>query len=201
MKNNNAFAITNLTTTTLENPQFVQPLRINYTQNNTNKSWEAVKSHDSVAVVLYHTTKNAFLVVKQFRPPVFIHHNNHNFTYELCAGIIDKGISLEQIVQEEIDEECGYAVEIQNIHKISSFFTNVGVSGAKQHLYFATIDESMKIHDGGGINDEQIELEFLPLNDSKAFIYDETKAKTPGLMFGFYWFYENYKNNLSNSKG
>lgn len=78
MKNNNAFAISNLTTTTLEDPRFVKPLRINYTQNNTNKSWEAVKSHDSVAVVLFHTAKNAFLVVKQFRPPVYIHHNDYN---------------------------------------------------------------------------------------------------------------------------
>jgi len=101
-------------------------------------------------------------------------------------------MSLTQIVQEEIDEECGYKVELDKISKISSFFTNVGVSGAKQHLYFAQIDESMKIHNGGGINDEKIELEFIPIEESKKFIYDESKAKTPGLIFAFYWFYENF---------
>ena len=189
---NNSFNISNITTTTLENPRFVQPLRINYTQNNTNKSWEAVTSHDSVSILLYHTTKNSFLVVKQFRPPVYVHNNDYPFTYELCAGIIDKNIPLNQIVQEEIDEECGYKVELSEISKISSFFTNVGVSGAKQHLYFANIDENMKVHEGGGINDEQIELEFIPIDKSKQFIYDETKAKTPGLIFAFYWFYENH---------
>ncbi len=192
MIQNNTFNISNITTTILENPRFVKPLRINYTQNNKDKSWEAVKSHDSVSILLYHTTKNAFLVVKQFRPPVYVHNNDYPFTYELCAGIIDKDLSLSQIVQEEIDEECGYKVEIKNISKISSFFTNVGVSGAKQHLYFANIDESMKVHEGGGINDEQIELEFISVEESKQFIYDETKAKTPGLIFAFYWFYENY---------
>jgi len=191
---NSTFNISNITTSTLENPRFVQPLRINYTQNNKNKSWEAVKSHDSVSILLYHKTKDAFLIVKQFRPPVYIHNNDYPFTYELCAGIIDKNIPLTQIVQEEIDEECGYKVELNNISKISSFFTNVGVSGAKQHLYFANIDESMKVHEGGGINDEQIELEFIPVEKSKQFIYDEAKAKTPGLIFAFYWFYEN---NLS----
>jgi len=50
----------------------------------------------------------------------------------------------------------------------------------------------MKIHDGGGIADEQIELEYLSIEDSKGFIFDESKAKTPGLMFSFFWFYENY---------
>jgi len=189
---NNSFDISNISTTSLENPKFVKPLRINYTQNKKNKTWEAVQSHDSVSILLYHKTKNAFLVVKQFRPPVYVHHSDYLFTYELCAGIIDKNIPLNQIVQEEIDEECGYKVELHDISKISSFFTNVGVSGAKQHLYFAQIDESMKVHEGGGINDEQIELEFISLNKSKQFIFDETKAKTPGLIFAFYWFFENF---------
>jgi len=183
--------ISNLSTTTLENPHFVKPYRINYTQNKVEKSWEAVKSHDSVSILLYHTTKNAFLVVKQFRPPVYVHNNDYAFTYELCAGIVDKDISLKQIALEEIDEECGYKVDIQNISKINSFFTNVGVSGAKQHLYFAKIDESIKVHDGGGINDEQIEIEFISIDKSKEFMYDETKAKTPGLISAFYWFFEN----------
>jgi len=192
-KENNNFDISNIETTHLDQPKFVQPLRINYTQNNINKTWEAVKSHDSVSVLLYHTTKNAFLLVKQFRPPVYLNHNEHTFTYELCAGIIDKDISLSQIVQEEIDEECGYEVKLNNISKITSFFTNVGVSGAKQHLYFANVNEDIKIHEGGGIHSEQIELEFISLEKAKEFIFDESKAKTPGLMFAFYWFFENYK--------
>lgn len=190
MKN---LTLKNIQTTLLKDPKFVKPLRINYEQNGTQKTWEAVQSHDSVAVLLYHTSKNAFLLVKQFRPPVYLHHNDYKFTYELCAGIIDKEKSLKQIVQEEIDEECGYGVELNGIHKVTSFFTNVGVSGAKQHLYYASIDESMKLHDGGGINDEHIELEYLSLEKAKEFLYDESKAKTPGLMFAFYWFFEKYQ--------
>ena len=49
----------------------------------------------------------------------------------------------------------------------------------------------MKIHSGGGINDEQIELMYLPIENSDEFIFDESKAKTPGLMFSFYWFFKN----------
>jgi len=185
--------IQNFEITKLTNPSFVRPVRLNYSINASDKTWEAVKSHDSVSVLLYHTTKDAFLLVKQFRAPVFMNHDNYRFTYELCAGIVDKNISLTEIAKEEIEEECGYQVDINSIEKITSFFTNVGVSGAKQHLFFAKINESMKIGEGGGVNDEYIEKEFVSIEDSKAFIYDESKAKTPGLMFAFYWFYEKFQ--------
>lgn len=192
-----SFDIQNLRFETLENPKFVKPVRINYTQNSKEKTWEAVKSHDSVSVLLYHRAKDAFVLVKQFRPPVFLNDENYKFTYELCAGIVDKNTTLEQIAKEEIDEECGYDVPLETIVKISSFFTNVGVSGAKQHLYFAIVDESMKVHDGGGIHDEQIELEYLSIKEAKEFVFDESKAKTPGLMFSFYWFFDNQNNILN----
>ncbi|ADG93822.1 UDP-sugar diphosphatase [Arcobacter nitrofigilis DSM 7299] len=179
----------------LENTKFVHPVKITYNQNGVDKSWEAVKSFDSVAVLLYNEDKNAFLLVKQFRPPVYLNDKSNLCTYELCAGIIDKDISLEMIVKEEIDEECGYDVPLENIEKITSFYTNVGVSGGKQNLYYAKINDSMKTHAGGGIHDEQIETMYLPIDEYKEFIYDESKAKTPGLMFSFMWFMQN---NISN---
>ncbi len=176
----------------LKETKFIHPIKVTYSQNGKSKSWEAVKSHNSVAVLLYHTQKNAFLLVKQFRAPVYLNDNSKTFTYELCAGLVDKeDKSLEEIVQEEIDEECGYKVELNDILKITSFYTNVGISGGCQYLFFAKIDESMKIHNGGGINDEQIETFFLSIDNSDEFIFDESKAKTPGLMFSFYWFFKN----------
>ena len=175
----------------LKNTKFVHPVKITYNLNGINKAWEAVKSFDSVAILLYHVNKNAFLLVKQFRPPVYLNDKSHLCTYELCAGIVDKDKPLKMIAKEEIDEECGYDVPLGSIEKISSFYTNVGVSGGRQSLYYAQIDDSMKIHNGGGINDEQIELMYLKVDDFKNFIYDEKKAKTPGLMFSFMWFIEN----------
>lgn len=175
----------------LKDTRFIHPIKVTYNLNGKNKTWEAVRSHNSVAILLYHVEKKAFLLVKQFRVPVFLNDSSKTFTYELCAGLVDKDKSLEEIVQEEIDEECGYHVQIKDILKITSFYTNVGISGACQYLFFAEIDESMKIHDGGGINDEQIEVMFLPIEKAEDFIFDETKAKTPGLMFSFFWFFKN----------
>ncbi len=146
-----------------------------------------MRSFDSVSVLLYHKQFEAYLVVKQFRPPVYMTDNSFKYTYELCAGILDKDKPINQIAREEIYEECGYDVPIEAIHKINTFFSNVGVSGSRQHIYEATIDESMKKHKGGGIHDEFIELEFIPKADAKQFVFDESKAKTSGLMFAFYW--------------
>ncbi len=190
------FNITNFSKSSLVDPKYIKPMRLNYTQNKKHKTWEAVKSFNSVSVLLYHTKKDAFLVVKQFRPAVYMTDKNFKYTYELCAGIIDKDIDLDLIVSEEIDEECGYMVPLENIQKITTFFANVGVSGSKQHIYFANIDETMKLHDGGGIDDEFIKLEFIKTKDAKKFIFDETKAKTSGLMFAFYWFLNEKKGEL-----
>src|SRR5574344_710002 len=185
--------ITDLKVSELKESNYIKALKVNFTLNGAKKSWEAVRSHDSVSVLLYHKEKESFLLVKQFRVPVYLNDKNIKYTYELCAGLVDKEMSLEEIVSEEIDEECGYKVDKKDIKKITSFFTNVGISGAKQHLYFATICENQKLHSGGGINDEQIELYFLNKDDMDSFIFDETKAKTPGLIFSLYWFLKNQK--------
>ena len=185
--------IENFKTSELSDTKFIHPVKVTFNQNGKDKTWEAVKSHDSVAVLLYHEEKKAFLLVKQFRAPVYLNDKTKTYTYELCAGLVDKDVSLVQIAKEEIDEECGYEVKIEDIQKVTSFFTNVGISGGCQHLFFAKINESMKIHQGVGINDEQIELHFLPLEQCDELIFDESKAKTPGLMFSFYWFLKNQK--------
>ena len=185
--------IENLKISELKDTKFIHPIRVTFEQNGKNKSWEAVRSHDSVAILLYHEEKDAFLLVKQFRMPVYLNDSSKTFTYELCAGLIDKDKSIEEIVVEEIDEECGYRINNKDIKRVTSFYTNVGISGGCQYLYYAKINESMKIHEGGGINDEQIELYFLPTDEVDDFIFDEDKAKTPGLIFSLYWFLKNKK--------
>lgn len=195
--NSMPFKIDNFFVAPQQKNKFAQPVQLHYSQDGSVRTWEAVKSHDSVSVLLYHSEKKSFLLVKQFRPPVYMNHKKHTCTYELCAGIVDKQESLEQITREEINEECGYNVPLEKIEKISSFFTNVGITGSQQHLFFATIDESMKVHSGGGIHNEQIILEFIPLNEAKLFLFNEDLAKTPGLMFSFYWFFDQNRRNIS----
>ena len=175
----------------LQNPRFIKPMQINYTLNGKKKIWEAVKSHDSVSIVLWQKDKRELIIVKQFRVPVLNANKKDGMMYELCAGLVDKDKPQVQIAKEEILEECGYDVPLKNIQKVSSFYTAVGMSGAKQTLYYAWCDNSMKVNDGGGLEEEDIEVIYIPLNKAKEFMFDDNFQKTPGLMMGFYWFFDN----------
>jgi len=174
----------------LQNPIFIKPILINYSQDGVAKKWEAVISHDSVAVLLYHTTKKAFILVKQLRATVLNKNKTNGMMYELCAGIVDKDATNAQIAKEEILEECGFDIPVESLEKISSFYTSVGISGTHQTLYYASCDDSMKINDGGGLEEENIEVIYIPIEESKKFMFDESFQKTTGVMMSFYWFFD-----------
>ena len=173
----------------LVDAKFISTSLATYEQNGIHKDWEVVKAHDSVAILIYHKDRNTFVLVKQFRPAVYL-GNQDGMTVELCAGIVDKEHSLVQIAKEEIEEECGYDVPLDKIERITSFHTSVGFAGSKQMLYYVEVDESMKVSEGGGVDGEMIEVMHLPVAEAKALIYDETIAKTPGLMFAFMWWFD-----------
>jgi len=173
----------------LENAQYIKPYRLTFEKDGKRRDWEVIETFDSVAVLIYHTEKDSFVLVKQFRPAVYL-KNDDGYTVELCAGLVDKDKSLIQITKEEILEECGYDVPLECIEKITSFYTAVGFAGGQQTLFFAEINDEMKVDEGGGIDEEEIEVVYLPVNQAQDFIKDEQIAKTPGLMFAFMWFLE-----------
>ena len=173
----------------LTESKFISTALATYEQTGIKKTWEIVQAHDSVAILIYHKEHKSFILVKQFRPAVYL-NNSDGMTVELCAGIVDKELSLSEIAKEEIIEECGYDVPLDKIERITSFHTSVGFAGSKQMLYYVEIDESMKVSDGGGADDQLIEVVHLPVAEAKVLIYNETIAKTPGLMFAFMWWFE-----------
>jgi UDP-sugar diphosphatase len=179
--------------TPLEKPHYLQPVLLHYTQDGVQKQWEAVQSHNSVAILLYHKEKDAFVIVKQLRPAVLHADPKDGYMYELCAGIIDKNKSDKEIAKEEILEECGYDVALEKIEKITTFYTSVGISGAYQTLYFAQLDASMQKDEGGGLPEESIEVLYIPRKDAKKFLFNENYKKTPGMIAAFYWFFDRFK--------
>lgn len=196
--------ITNIRFCACESSLYIKLKRMLFCENGRERSWDIIEAHDSVAVLLYHKQKDSFVVVKQFRPAVFLKEQvreNRNlkceigYTYELCAGITDKpNKTLKEIVQEEILEECGYSVPLEKIEKITEFYSSVGFAGSKQTLFFAQIDEEFRVHKGGGIDDENIEVIFVPRTEAYSFVLDETYPKTSGVMFAFLWYFKE-KNN------
>ena len=173
----------------LEDAHFISASLASYEQNEVQKTWEIVNAHDSVAILIYHEDKDAFVLVKQFRPAVYL-NNKNGMTVELCAGIVDKELSLEEIAKEEIEEECGYDVSLEALERITAFHTSVGFAGSKQTLYYTRVNERMKVSEGGGVDHEDIEVVYLPVSEAKTVIYNEDIAKTPGLIFAFMWWFE-----------
>eukprot|EP00455_Lapot_gusevi_P052397 TRINITY_DN796_c0_g1_i8.p1 TRINITY_DN796_c0_g1~~TRINITY_DN796_c0_g1_i8.p1 ORF type:complete len:235 (-),score=53.94 TRINITY_DN796_c0_g1_i8:166-786(-) len=205
-------------------------MRINYCINGISRTWDCFKAHSAVAVLQYHTERKAFLLVRQFRPPIYLahlqqHHDqqphlttaehkedntpislpNENVpvskgcTYELCAGLVDKNKSLEQIACEEVMEECGYLVRPEELTKVTSYMNSVGLSGSRSHLFYVEIDESRKVNHGGGLQEhgEFIELFFLPVKDALSFVLDEANQVPAGLKFAIVWFLQKFPERVS----
>jgi len=175
----------------LEAPNYIKPIMLNYTLNGVQRQWEAVITHSSVSILLYHKQKDAFVLVKQLRPAVLNANKKDGYMYEMCAGIIDKDASDVQIAKEEVLEECGYDIPVENLEKVTSFYTNVGISGAKQTIYYGELTDAMQINAGGGLEEENIEVIYLPIKDAKSFMFDESYQKTSGVLTAFYWFFDN----------
>jgi len=158
--------ITNLEILPLGESKYLKPFKMKFKQNGLQRDWDCVK----VMIFLYHEQKDAFLFVKQFRPAVWysqekegIKTNEKGFTYELCAGLMDKGLSEEQTAREEAVEEVGY--ELKEMERITMTYGAFGFGGNTQTMFYAKIDESMKVNAGGGVDGEDIELVFIKRED------------------------------------
>lgn len=157
---------------------------MSYIENGINKTWDIVSSHDSVSVLIHHTDNDSMIIVRQFRPAVFL-RNNNGYMYELCAGLVDKkDKTIEEIAKEEVFEECGYKIE--SITKIAEFYSSVGTSGSKQNVFFAEVNNTQKVTDGGGIDNECIEVIEVKVNEMRDFL--KLDNITPSLGFSFMWF-------------
>jgi len=172
----------------LKNGKFVKPKLVTFIQDGEKKDWEIVEVNDSVAILIYDNSKDKFILVKQFRPALF-QKDKRGITLELCAGIVDKDLSLAQIATEEVYEECGYKVDANLLERVTSFYTSVGFAASRQTLFYVEVDESMRVGSGGGVEGEKIEVVELSKEEAKEIIFDDEVAKTPGLCFAFSWWF------------
>ncbi|GAA8557597.1 NUDIX domain-containing protein [Helicobacter pylori] len=179
---------------------FIELKRMHYNEENTKKTWDIIKSLDSVAVLLYEKESDCFVIVKQFRPAIYARHFHFKheidgYTYELCAGLVDKANkSLEEIACEEALEECGYQISPKNLETIGQFYSATGLSGSLQTLYYAEVRTDLRVSKGGGIDAEKIEVLFLERSKALDFIMDFQYAKTTGLSLAILWHLKKFKN-------
>ncbi|MBN3271624.1 NUD14 pyrophosphatase, partial [Polyodon spathula] len=64
--------ISNIQVVPCSSSNYLKPFRVHYSQNGTKKSWDFMRTHDSVSVLIFNTTSHCFILVKQFRPAVYM---------------------------------------------------------------------------------------------------------------------------------
>jgi len=191
---------------------YVRPFRMHYVQNGKPKSWDLLKVHDSVSIIILNKTRNTLVFVKQFRPAVYHsiltadpNHANDNHTLnlekyparlgvtlELCAGIVDKAKSLNEIAREEVLEECGYNVPIERLEEVMTYRAGVGTNGSFQTLYYCEVADEDKTTSGGGVDDEIIDVVEFTLDEARELVKQGSNNNSPpSLLFGVLWFLVN----------
>ncbi len=171
---------------TLCKGKFLELKEVFYKYKNKHKRWEVCSSMNSVSILIYDVDLDAIILVKQFRLPVYL-KNRDGFTYELCAGLCDKDKCNIEIAKEEVLEECGYDVEASRLKKITSTWASVGTNAAQQEVFYVEVTQKDKVNEGGGLEDEDIEVIELKSSEVEKFIFDESIVLTPGAKLALLW--------------
>ena len=171
---------------TLCKGKFLELKEVFYEYKGKDKRWEVCNSMNSVSILIYDKDLDSVILVKQFRLPVYL-KNNDGFSYELCAGLCDKEKSNIEIAREEVLEECGYDVEVNRLKKITSTWASVGTNAAKQTIYYVEVSQKDKVNEGGGLEDEDIEVVEIKKEEVENLIFNEDIVLTPGAKFALMW--------------
>ena len=174
-----------------DNPKFVKTSLIVAEREGKEVFWEKIKFFNTVHILVNNIDTEEVLLVKQVRIPVLAENQDTDGSvYEVCAGLADKDVPIVQIAKEEILEELGYDVPIRLVERIRSFKSSVGTSGMTGTLYYAEVTEDMKVSEGGGLEDEDIEVVRIPYSEISEFIYSDNFTDTTTLFMLMNFMYE-----------
>ena len=84
---------------------------------------------------------------------------------ESCAGLLDKD-NAEDCIKRETEEETGY--KITEAQKIFEAYMSPGSVTEILHFFIAEYIKEMKVTDGGGVENEEENIEVLELKIDEA---------------------------------
>ncbi|WP_027067474.1 GDP-mannose pyrophosphatase NudK [Maribacter sp. Hel_I_7] len=126
---------------------------------------EAYDRGNGAAILLYNSEKKTVVLTRQFRMPTYVNGNENGMMIEVCAGLLD-GDNPADCVRKETEEETGY--KISNVQKVFQTYMSPGSVTEILYLFVGEYDESMKVSDGGGADDETENIEVLELDFNEA---------------------------------
>lgn len=122
----------------------------------------------AVAALVFDTTRQHYLLTKQFRP------GPERELAELAAGMIDPGEDPETALRRELHEELGY--ETDQLTPIATIWPSPGTSSESIAVYYAEV--SRQTGAGGGLADEHEHLEMVAFTREQLVAEPWQDAKT-----------------------
>jgi GDP-mannose pyrophosphatase NudK len=129
------------------------------------QSREAYDRGNGATILLYNKERKTVILTRQFRMPTFINGNPDGMLIEACAGLLDKD-NAEDCIKRETEEETGY--KISSVKKVFEAYMSPGSVTEILHFFIGEYHQSMKVGTGGGVEEEQEEIEVLELNINQA---------------------------------
>lgn len=133
----------------------------------TRGKWEYVsRSRGISAAVILAVHDGAAVLVEQFRVPL------GRTCLELPAGLIgddSSGEAPELAAARELEEETGFRAG--RIENLGQFYSSPGMVSESFHLMRA--HDLERLHQGGGVEDENIIVHVVPLADLERFVADK----------------------------
>lgn len=144
--------------------------KITYEYQKASGEWEtqAREAYDrgnGAVILLYNPDANTVILTRQFRMPTYVNGNESGMMIEACAGLLDKQ-NPEDCIRKETEEETGY--QVQNVRKIFEAYMSPGSVTEILYFFIAEYRPEMKISEGGGLDEEQENIEVLELGFQQA---------------------------------
>lgn len=140
-----------------------------YTNKKGEKSTQKREVYDrgnGATILLYNKEKGNIIITKQFRLPTYLNENKDGLLIETCAGLLDND-NPEECIKREAIEETGY--KVTNVKKIFESYMSPGVITEIIHFFIAEYSAENKISEGGGLAEEQEDIEVLEVNFNEAY--------------------------------
>ncbi|MEI2271545.1 GDP-mannose pyrophosphatase NudK [Sphingobacterium sp. ML3W] len=129
------------------------------------QSREAYDRGNGAVILLYNTISRTVILTRQFRIPTYINGNESGMLIEACAGLLDQD-SPQDCIRRETEEETGY--QIKEATKIFEAYMSPGSVTEILHFFIAEYTNNMKVSDGGGLQEEEENIEILEIKIDNA---------------------------------
>lgn len=144
--------------------------KVEFDYQNSQGQWisQARESYDrgnGATVLLYNKKKNTVVLIKQFRMPSYLNGNDTGMLIETCAGLLD-GDDPETCVLKEAEEESGFRPK--RAKKVFQAYMSPGAVTEIVHFYVAEYTDEDRVSVGGGLAEEQEEIEVIEIDFDKA---------------------------------